>query len=111
MSIFNAETPARRKIINKYLENKIKAPYVYSQVSTFGGTLRASAIVKVSLDPRRKWHYGILENSRYFMVHLSSNGTMEMFSKHYRLPKMRKSKVKSLVDAVARINKYISANK
>ncbi len=109
MMIFDADTQAERSSVNKYLESKIKAPYVYSQVSTLGGVKRAAALIKVSLDPRSKWHNGILQNSRYFMIHLGRDGVMEQFAKSYRLSKkMRKSKVSSLADAVLRINKYIS---
>lgn len=111
MPIFDAETQTERSAINKLFESKIKAPYVYSQVSTLGGVKRASVVIKVSLDPKSKWHYGILQNSRYFMIHLNRDGTLEQFSKSYQLPKMRKSKVKSLADAVVRINKYIQAVK
>jgi len=111
MPIFDAETQAERSAINKLFESKIKAPYVYSQVSTLGGVKRSSAIIKVSLDPRSKWHNGILQNSRYFMIHLGRDGVMEQFSKSYQLSKMRKSKVKSLADAVMRINKYIQSVK
>ena len=54
MMIFDADTQAERSSVNKYLESKIKAPYVYSQVSTLGGVKRAAALIKVSLDPRSK---------------------------------------------------------
>jgi hypothetical protein len=110
MAVFNADSQSRILAIDKFLNNRIKAPYVYSQVSTLGGVNRASAIAKVSLDPKSKWPNDILHNSRYFMVRIDRNGTMEMFAKSYRLPlKMRKSTVKSLPDAVAKINKYISS--
>ena len=109
--IFNAETPARRGAITKYLEAKINAPCVYAQVSTLGGVARASAIVKVSLDPRSKWQNGILQNSRYFMVSIDRSGTVEQFSGRIRGKVMRKSKAVSLADAVVRINRYISTVK
>lgn len=109
--IFNAETPARRGAITKYLEAKINAPYVYAQVSTLGGVARASAIVKVSLDKKSSWQNGILQNSRYFMVSIDRSGTVEQFSVSYRLKKMRKSKAVSLADTVVRINKYIASVK
>jgi len=108
MPIFNADTPARRSAIVRYLNSKIKAPAVSSQVSTLGGVNRASAIVHVSLDPKSRWANGIFQNSRYFIMSITRDGAMEMFSKSYRLKdKMRKSKVASLPVAVAKINKYI----
>lgn len=112
MPIFNADTPSRRSAVVRYLNAKIKAPFVSSQVSTLGGVNRASAIVHVSLDPKSSWANGIFQNSRYFLMHISRDGTMEMFSKSYRLKdKMRKSKVASLPVAVAKINKYIAGVK
>jgi len=110
--IFNAETPAKRGAVSKYLESKIKAPYVSVQVSTLGGVARASAMIRVSLDKKASWANGIFENSRYFRISLDRNGTTEQFSASYQLPKkMRKAKAKSLADAVLRINKYINAVK
>ena len=109
MAIFSADTSARRSAVVRYLNAKIKAPAVSSQVSTLGGVNRASAIVHVSLDPKSKWANGIFQNSRYFIMDISRDGTMEMFSKSYRLKdKMRKSKVASLPLAVAKINRYIA---
>lgn len=109
MGIFDAETQTERSKVNKYFESKVKAPYVYSQVSTLGGVNRAAVIVKISLDPKSKWYNGILHNSRYFMIRLDRNGTMEQFQKSYQITKkLRKSKVKSIADAVLKINKYIS---
>lgn len=111
MAIFNADTQSRIAAIDRFFNNRVKAPYVYTQVSTLGGASRASIIVKVSLDPKSKWVNDIFQNSRYFMVHIHRDGELDMFSKSYKLEKMRKSKVKSLPEAVAKINKYISGAK
>ena len=108
MTIFNAGTPARHSAINGFVESKIKAPYVHSQVSTLGGVARAAIMIRVSLDPKSKWANGIYQNSRYAMWHLGRDGTLEQFSVNYRLKKMRKQKATSLPDAIARINKWIS---
>lgn len=91
-----------------HLGATVKAPYVYATASTLGGLSKASIIIKVSLDHRSKWHNGIFQNSRYAMFHLSGDGTLEQFSKHYKLPKMRKSKAKSLPDAVKKIQAYLT---
>jgi hypothetical protein len=110
MAIFNADSQSRISAIDSFLNKRIKAPYVYSQVSTLGGVPHATALVKVSLDSKSKWHNGILQNSRYFMIRIDRNGEMEMFSKSYKLQsRMRGQTAKSLPDAVARINKYISS--
>ena len=108
--IFNADLEDDRAAVNKYLKSHIKAPYVYSEVSTLGGVARASAMVKVSLDPKENWYNGILQNSRYFMISIGRDGTLEQFSKSFQISaKLRKSQVKSLPDAVAKINRYIES--
>ncbi len=108
MTIFNMDTPSRRSAVVRYLNAKIKAPFVNSLISTLGGVNRAAAMVHVSLDPKSKWANGIFQNSRYFLLRIDRSGEMEMFSKSYRLTaKMRKFKVASLPAAVAKINKYI----
>ena len=109
MPIFSVATSAIDKM---FIESRIKAPYVHSQVSTLGGVNRASIIIKVSLDPKPKWANGIYQNSRYSMWHLGRDGTLEQFSLSYGLgKKMRKQKASSLPDAIARINKYLSTVK
>ena len=112
MAIFNAETSTQKSSINKYVERGIKAPYVYSQVSTLGGVARAAVMIKVSLDPKSKWANGILHNSRYAMFSLERNGTLESFSGSHRLgKKMRRTTVKSLKEAVEKINRYLAKAK
>lgn len=91
----------------KYMTTMINAPYVHSEVSLLGGLSRASVIVRISLDPKSKWHNGIFHNSRYAMFHLGIDGTLELFSKRYDLPKMRKAKVTGLPGAVQKITEYI----
>ena len=57
---------------------------------------------------------GILENSRYFRLHLSNDGVLEMFSGQLdptfsnRLKSFRKTRVVSASDAVMKINRYIA---
>ena len=113
MPIFSAGTQARHSAINRFMESRIKAPYVHSQVSTLGGASRAAIIIRVSLDPKSKWANGIYQNSRYAMWHLGRDGTLEQFQVNYNIggKKMRKQKATKLLDAVARINKWISSVK
>lgn len=106
--IFNAYTNDQKREVERALEQGIHAPYVNVMVSTLGGANNASAMINVSLDSRGAWHNGIFHNSRYFMISLSRDGELEQFSKHYVLPKMRKAKVKSLGDALTKINNYIA---
>ena len=99
------------KSVVALFQNSVKAPVVYTQISTLGGKDRASVMLKVSLDPKSSWVNNIFENSRYFMIMVNRDGTMELFHKHYKLGKMRKVKVKSLGDAINKINKYIESQK
>jgi len=110
--IFNADTAETRAKIIKYFSSGIKAPFVHVQVSTLGGTERASVIIKISLDSKKKWANDIYQNSRYAMFNLGRDGILELFSKSYKIPvKMRKQKATSLPDAIARINKWIRSVK
>ena len=107
--LFNAETQEARDKAARYVRDNISAPYVGASVSTLGGIARASIMISVSLDDKKKWHNGIFQNSRYFQMSLDRNGELEQFGLSYKLPKkFRKAKVKSLGDAVVKINKYIS---
>ena len=87
----------------------INAPYVHAEVSTLGGASRASLIVKVSKDDRQAWVNQILHNSRYAMFYISNDGTMELFAKHYLMPKFRRTKVNTIQDIVNKINKYLES--
>jgi len=93
----------------KHFDEKVKAPYVYTQLSTLGGPDKASIIIKGSLDAKSKWLNDILHNSRYFMIRLDIDGTLELFAKHFQMPKLRKSTVASVDDAIAKINKYLAS--
>ena len=95
--------------IVRKIESQIKAPHVYAEMSTLGGKNRASVIIKISLDPKSEWENNIFHNSRYFMIHLNMGGVMEQFTKSYKIQKkLRKSRVKSIDDAIKKLNAYIS---
>jgi hypothetical protein len=87
---------------------KIKAPYLGVQYSTSGGGKNVIYIV-ISLDNMSTWTNGILENSRYFRMSIDNDGTMGIFSGSHLLRqyKFRKTKAKSVDDAIAKINKYV----
>jgi len=88
---------------------KIKAPYVKVNYSDLGGAIHVSIYILVSLDDKKDWYNGILENSRYFRMSLSNDGILQLFSGSHLLRsyKFRKTKVKSVDDAITKINNYI----
>lgn len=90
------------------IQRGINAPVVNVTKSTLGGPERVSLLLLVALDKREDWPNNILENSRYFRLHLSNDGTLEMFSGHVRPAKnFRKTRVTSADDVVAKVNRYV----
>ena len=49
----------------------IHAPYKNANKSTLGGAESVSLLLTVSLDAKADWHYGYIQNSRYFNMHIS----------------------------------------
>ena len=95
------------KTIQKYLMRV--APVVNVSVSSLGGKDRVSLVGKLSLDPKRDWPNGILENSRWFTFHLENDGTLEVQKGWFKIKdKLRKSRNKDLKTAIARMLKYFS---
>ena len=78
-------------------------PYVHFDVSSLGGSV--SKFIKISLDKKENWPYNIFENSRY-AIFCISGGKMEIISKHFEMPKFRKSNVKNDEDVNDKLNKY-----
>jgi len=94
------------------IKRGIKAPVVGVQVSRLGGEKNVSILIVVSLQDKKDWKNGILENSPYMRFHLYNNGRLEQFAGGVRGNKpMRRTVAKSPEDAVAKINKYISGLK
>jgi hypothetical protein len=87
--------------------SEVKAPHVHTQYSTLGGEQNAAIILTISLQNKRNWNNNILQNSPYSMFHLSSNGTLEQFSKGHNVSKFRKTKVKDVNEAIAKVNTFI----
>jgi hypothetical protein len=83
------------------------APVVHVDKSTLGGEARVSLLILVSLDEKKDWSDGILENSTYFRMHLGNDGVLEHFSGYTHHINFRKSRVKSPIDVVAKIGRYI----
>jgi hypothetical protein len=89
-----------------YLNSNINAPVVNATKATIGTD---SIIIKLSLDEKDTWFNNIFMNSRFLMIHLFMDGTMELFSKSHQIKhKFRKTKFKSPEDATNKINKFIS---
>jgi hypothetical protein len=91
------------------IKKEIKAPYVGAQYSDLGGAHNVGIYIVVSLDDKKDWYNNILENSKYFRMSLSNEGKLELFSgSHLLRPyKFRKTKVKSVDEAIKKINAYI----
>ena len=107
LSLFEAFLPADADSTVEKIKSGIKAPYVNAYKSTLGGVDRTSILITVSLDPKDSWNNGILQNSWYSQFHYNVDGSLENFSGHYKIPKMRKTKAKNVDDAIVKINKYI----
>ena len=102
--IFSADSINKEEI-----KNSILAPYVTVTVSMLGGTERASIMITLSLDDKKDWTNGILQNSRYMYFSLSRTGVLEQFNRSgaFRDKKFRKTKAVSVEDAINKINKYL----
>jgi len=91
------------------MQKNIKAPYVMVSHSTLGGDERISILLKISLDDQKTWANGIFQNSKFFQIRYdSTDSKLELFTKHFSITqKFRKTKTKSVEDAISKINKYI----
>lgn len=110
--IFKAGTRKEADAIARWVNRELGGiPYKDVRASDLGGLERMSIIIRLSMDPRSKWNNGIYHNSRYAMFHLSRDGTLEMFSRRYDLPKMRKTRVSTLPHAMVKIKEYLKKAK
>jgi len=92
------------------IQDSINAPFSRVNISTLGGKERASLLITISLDPREEWANGIIENSRLTRFHLSHDGILDQFHRFSRPVKpFRKTRVKSIDDAIVKINTYLKA--
>ena len=79
--------------------------------STLGGDDRVSIVGKFSLDRKKDWSNGILENSRWITFYLDNDGSLEVNVMGYPLDmrkqvKMRKSRNKDIKQVLARMLKH-----
>jgi hypothetical protein len=84
-----------------------RTPYVSVSYSTLGGEANAAFLICASFDHKDTWTNGILENSRYTRISIDKDGTIKEFSRSYNNVKMRKTKAKTLEEALAKINVYL----
>lgn len=89
------------------LKSGINAPYTNIYKSTLGGAKNVSILITVSVDEKKDWKNGILQNSTYFNMHLDNDGSLEVFSGYFKSSKFRKTRVKSVEEAIAKINKFV----
>lgn len=66
-------------------------------------------VISISLD--NKFPNNIFLNSRYAKFMLTEYGELELAGKQFIMPKFRKTVVKSIEDAIIKINKYIEGAK
>lgn len=81
------------KEIADSLNLRLPVAYKHAYTSQLGGPERASVLLTVSFDSKETWPYSILENSRYAHFYINSN-IVELTTKSYKLPKLRKSRFK-----------------
>jgi hypothetical protein len=79
--------------------------------STLGGDERVSIVGKFSLDRKKDWSRGILENSRWITFYLDNEGSLEVNVMGYpfdmrKQVKMRKSRNKNIKQVLARMLKH-----
>ena len=80
-------------------------PYMRGHISTLGGVTRLSMQLTVSLDEKTTWKNHILENSRYAKLSISNEGMLQVISSD-RMIKLRKSKVKSIYNAITKLHMW-----
>ena len=102
--VFNINTA---KSVADHLKGTILAPVVGVQVSDLGGAKNVSILILVSLDKKEDWPNHILENSRYSRWHFYNDGTLEQFTRSKIDMKFRKTRVKTVDEAMGKINTYL----
>ena len=98
-SLFNINTVVPTEIQLQTL----KFPYVHVQHSTLGGIENVAILLTISLDPKHTWSNGILQNSRYAMIHIDNDGRVEQFSGHQI--SLRKFTAKNMAQVIDKINR------
>lgn len=80
--------------------------YVNVTWSSLGGV--PSIFIKLSLDSKDDWMNGIFYNSNYSVFAIHEDCKLEQITRHFKLPKFRKSKLKSIDDIVDKVQKWVN---
>ncbi len=91
------------------IKKGIDAGWVSVGSSTLGGDENVAILIKVTVEPEKDWPNKILQNARFGMIRIATNGTMEMFASDRRVKNMRKTKIKSAKDVVNKINTWLKS--
>ena len=89
------------------IKKGIKAGWVSVASSTLGGDENVAILIKLTLESEKDWPNNILQNARFGMIRIATDGTMEMFASHRNVKNMRKTKIKSSRDVVSKINTWV----
>lgn len=119
--IFNNEQYTREDAIT-FLNSALSSIVPFASVLE-AALSRDTIMILISFDPKEQWAHGYVENSNYVRMKIDQYGVMEVFvsslhkkdvqiSRESRLNiKFRKTRAKSLVDAVNKIEKFVNAVK
>lgn len=89
------------------VQQRVRVAWLQSGSSQLRGREEFSIMISGSLEDKSDWSHGIFENSPLFRFMLSGDGSLELFQKGLGMPKLRKSKVKSLDALITKIQGYI----
>ena len=89
------------------IKKGIKAGWVSVEKSTLGGDKNVAILIKLTLETEKDWPNKIMQNARFGMLRIATDGTMEMFASGHKVKNMRKTKIKSAKDVVSKINTWI----
>jgi hypothetical protein len=107
LSVFNVDSA---EATCEKLRTGISAPFVNVYPSTLGGPEHVSIMMRVSLQPKEQWSYGIFHNSPFLMFMFENNGELTNDTNNYQIKKrMRKTNVKNVDDAINKINAHIAS--
>ena len=85
-----------------------RSPYikqVFANLYTLGGADRSSIGITIGFDDKSTWASGIFDNSAHRKFMLNTDGSLEELS-GWKTKRFRKSKVKSVEDAIAKLVKW-----
>ena len=104
------------KDVIKQIQKGLKNAVPYTDGIGTGALGKDTIIGKISLDPKKTWPNGYIENSRWAMVHIEPSGIMDSVSiggydsyeERKKVPKLRKSRNKNIHQIIQRLGKYLT---